>query len=215
MWPFGAMRAGTLEGEQQVTFQEMKMADTNEIVTLDWTHEHARFEKEMFGLVRALGFKALKRARRPKACWNDMVDDMVIFAWRAWRSLRLRGLEPQTIGIWAIADRAVRSSLQGARFQPLGTMGDRSWADSIHNKRNGLRVRSNREDWQLTMVVGDGQDEADLLADWDAWKETIGDDERELVDALETDETRDVRPIKSISRRKRALADGFRAYRQG
>src|SRR3954447_24323322 len=101
------MRFGTLAGVDNSPVGSKQMAD--EIVTLDWDHEHARFEREMFGLVRALGFKALKRARRPLACWNAMVDDMVIFAWRAWRSLRLRGLEPQEIGIWAIADRAVRS----------------------------------------------------------------------------------------------------------
>ncbi len=191
------------------------MTYTNEIVTLDWPHEHGRFEREMFGLVRALGFKAVKRARRPKACWNDMVDDMVIFAWRAWRSLRLRNLEPQTIGIWAIADRAVRSSLQGAVFRPIGVMGDRSWADSVHNKRNNVRVRNNRENWQLEGATGDSQDESDLLADWETWKETLGGDERELVNTLETIGATDVKSIKGISRRKRDLADGFRAYRQG
>ena len=187
------------------------MAD--ETITLDWAHEHARFEKELLGLVRALAWRYLKRAKRPKVCWNDMCDDMQIFAWRAWRSLRLRGLEPQEIGIWAIADRAVRSSLQGARFQPIGTMGDRSWADSVHNKRNGVKVRSNREDWQLTRVAGDGQDESDLMNDWAAWKETLKDDERELVDALETNGPTAVKSIKGIGRRKRALADGFREFR--
>lgn len=189
------------------------MAD--ETITLNWANEHARFEKELLGLVRALAWRYLKRAKRPKVCWNDMCDDMQIFAWRAWRSLRLRGLEPQTIGIWAIADRAVRSSLQGARFQPIGTMGDRSWADSIHNKRNGLKVRSNREAWQLVRVAGDGQDESDLVADWQAWKETLGDDDRGVVEALETGDTQDVTAIKGLSRRRRVLADGFRDYRQG
>ena len=190
------------------------MANKNETITLDWAHEHARYEKELLGLVRALAWRYLKRAKRPKVCWNDMCDDMQIFAWRAWRSLRLRGLEPQTIGIWAIADRAVRSSLQGARFQPIGTMGDRSWADSIHNKKNGLKVRSNREEWQLVRVAGDGQDEGDLNTDWTTWKETLGDDERELVEVLEAGETKDVRSVKGIQRRKRALADGFREYRR-
>ena len=188
---------------------------TDEIVTPDWDNEHARWEKEMRGLVRALGWKYLKRARRPQACWEDMVSDMEIFSWRAWRSLRLRGLEPQKIGIWAIADRAVRSSLQGARFRPIGVMGDRSWADSIHNKKNGLRVRSNREDWQLEGSTGDGQEDSDLMADWLRWKETLGDEERELVDALETNRTTGVKSIKGPGRRKRALADGLRSYRAG
>lgn len=190
------------------------MIGSNEAVTLDWDVEHARFEKEMFGLVRALGFKALKRARRPKACWNDMVDDMVIFAWRAWRSLRLRGLEPQEIGVWAISDRAVRSSLQGARFQPVGTMGDRSWADSIHNMANGVKVRSNREEWQLTGSVGDGQDESDLIADWIDWKGSLGEDDRGLVEALESGDVEGVKVVKGVKRRKRALADGFREFRR-
>lgn len=120
------------------------MIDSNEAVTLDWDVEHARFEKEMFVLVRALGFKAMKRAGRPKSCWNDMVDDACIFAWRAYRSLRLRGLDPQDVGVYAIADRAVLSTLQGARFQPVGT-GSRSYADSIYRKANAVKVRSNRE----------------------------------------------------------------------
>lgn len=191
------------------------MTDMTETITLDWAHEHARFEKEMFGLVRALGFKALKRARRPKPCWNDMVDDACIFAWRAWRSLRLRGMEPQVVGVYAIADRAVLSTLQGARFQPLSARGDRSHADSIHNKRNNVRVRSNREDWQLVRVAGHGQDESDLMADWAAWKETLGDDERELVKSLEANDIEKVKANKGFSRRKRALADGFREFRAG
>lgn len=211
----GVMKIGTLTGVDNSPVRSDMMAETYEIVSLNWDVEHKRWETEMRGLVRAMGWKALKRLRRPKACWEDMVSDMEIFSWRAWRSLRLRSLEPQSIGIWAIADRAVRSSLQGARFQPIGVMGDRSHADSIHNKRNNVRVRSNREDWQLEGVSGDGQDESDLMADWSAWKATLGDDERELVDALEKNESKDVRPTKSISRRKRALADGFREYRQG
>ncbi len=142
-----------------------------------------------------------------------MIDDMQIFAWRAWRSLRLRGLEPQSIGIWAIADRAVRTSLQGAVFRPIGTMGDRSWADSIHNKRNGVKIKSNRDDFQLTTVVGDGQDESDLLADWNAWKETLQDDERALMLALETGDTSALRDVKSLKRRKRALANRFQEFR--
>ncbi|OJW13154.1 MAG: hypothetical protein BGO49_20365 [Planctomycetales bacterium 71-10] len=188
------------------------MAD--ETTKLDWDHEHARWEREMRGLVRALGWKALKRARRPKACWDDMITDMEIFSWRAWRSLRLRGLEPQEIGIWAIADRAVRTSLQGARFQPIGVMGDRSHADSIHNKRNGVKVRSNREEWQLSGAVGDGQDESDLMADWATWRESLGNHDRGFVEALETGDVESVEAIKNAKRLKRALADGFREFRQ-
>lgn len=180
---------------------------------LDWKVEHKRFEVELLGLVRALGWKYLKRARRPKAAWNDMVEDMAIFAWRAWRSLRLRGLEPQTIGIWAIADRAVRSSLQGARFQPIGTMGDRSWADSIHNKRNGLKVRSNKEEWQLEEATGDGQEDSDLMVDWLRWKETLGADDRVIVEALELGGLVDLESVKSLKRRRRVLADRFREFR--
>lgn len=191
------------------------MADKNENVTLDWNVEHARWEKEMRGLVRALGWKALKRVRRPKACWDEMITDMEIFSWRAWRSLRLRGLEPQTIGIWAIADRAVRSSLQGARFQPVGTMGDRSWADSIHNRRNGLKVRSNKEDWQLEGAVEDGQEVSDLMSDWTVWKSSLDDEEKGFVEALEAGDIEASKVMKNFSRRKRALADEFREFRAG
>jgi hypothetical protein len=181
---------------------------------LNWDHEHARWEKEMRGLVRALGWKALKRLRRPKAAWDDMVNDMEIFSWRAWRSLRLRGMEPQVIGIWAISDRAVRSSLQGAVFKPVGRMGDRSHADSIHNKRNGIKVRSNREGWQITRVAGDGQDESDLLNDWTTWKATLGGDQKELVESLEAEGSENLKTITGIKGRKRALADRFREFRR-
>lgn len=186
---------------------------SDEIVTPDWTTEATRWERELRGLVRAMGWKALKRLRRPKACWDDMVADMEIFSWRAWRSLRLRGLEPQSIGIWALADRAVRTSLQGGRFQPIGTMGDRSHADSIHNKRNGVKVRSNREDWQLTMATGDGQDESDLMSDWASFKQTLQDDERALVASLEAGDTSVLVDVKNPKRRKRALADRFLEFR--
>lgn len=185
----------------------------NETINLDWDHEHRRFERELLGLTRALGWKALKRLRRPKVAWDDMIDDMQIFAWRAWRSLRLRGLEPQEIGIWALADRAVRTSLQGAVFRPIGVMGDRSWADSIYNKRNGVKVRSNREDWQLTTATGDGQDESDLMSDWTAWKETLQDDDKAIVQALESGDVERVKGVKGLKRRKRALADQFKEYR--
>jgi hypothetical protein len=207
------MKIGTLTGVDNSPVRRDMMAETYEIVSLNWDVEHKRWETEMRGLVRAMGWKALKRLRRPKACWEDMVSDMEIFSWRAWRSLRLRAREPQEIGIWAIADRAVRSSLQGARFQPIGTMGDRSWADSIHNKRNNVKVKSNREDWQLVRVAGDGQDEGDLLSDWSAWKATLGDDEHELVQALEANDIEKVKSVKGVQRRKRALADGFREFR--
>ena len=189
------------------------MNDSHETITLDWDHEHARFEKELLGLTRALGWKALKRLKRPKAAWDDMIDDMCIFAWRAWRSLRLRGLEPQSVGIWAIADRAVRTSLQGGVFRPIGVMGDRSHADSIHNKRNGVKVRSNKEDWQLDGSVEDGQDESDVMADWATWKATLDDDERELINALESGDVESVKAVKGLKRRKRALADRFTQFR--
>ena len=205
------MRFGTLAGVDNSPVGSKQMAD--EIVTLDWDHEHARFEREMFGLIRVLGFKALKRTRRPKACWNDVVDDMVIFAWRACRSLRLRGLEPQEIGVCASSDRAVRSSLQGARFQPVGTMGDRSWSDSVHNQRNGVKIRSNTKEWQLEGAVGDGQEDSDRIADWRSWKATLGEYDQQIVEALEAGDMERLVSIKGLKRRKRALADGFRAFR--
>jgi hypothetical protein len=188
------------------------MSDKTGTATLDWNVEHARFEKEMFGLVRAIGFKAYKRMKRPKACWNDMVDDACIFAWRTWRSLRLRGLEPQEVGIWAIADRAVLSTLQGAVFRPVGT-GCRSHADSIYRKANGLKVRSNMEDWQLEGATGDSQEDSDLMSDWNDFKKTLDDDDWQLVEALETGDTSALGDVKNPKRRKRALADRFLEFR--
>lgn len=187
------------------------MAD--ETITPDWDVEHKRFEREMFGLVRVIAFKAYKRARRPKFYFNSMVEDACIFAWRAWRSLRLRGLDPQDIGAYAIADRAVLSTLQGARFQPVGTMGDRSHADSIYNKKNGVKVRSNKEDWQLEGSTGDGQEDSDLMADWATWKESLPHEGRMVVQALEAGNTASLMGVKNSKRRKRLLADRFREYR--
>ena len=207
------MSSCTLAGEDNSPVRRSRW--TNEIVSLDWDVEHKRFEREMFGLVRALGFKAYKRAKRPKVCWNDMVDDACIFAWRAWRSLRLRGLDPQAIGAYAIADRAVLSTLQGARFQPLSARGDRSHADSIYNRRNGVKVRSNKESWQLEGAVGDGQEESDLIADWESFKAALGGDDRQLVESLEANDVEALSAVKSLKRRKRLLADQFRAFRAG
>jgi hypothetical protein len=196
-----------------LTYQEMQMSE--QVQEIDLSVEHVRWQREMRGLVRALGWKALKRAGRPKKCWDDMISDMEVFSWRAWRSLRLRGLEPQEIGVWAISDRAVRSSLQGARFQPVGTMGDRSWADSIYNKRHGLKVRSNREDWQLTGAVEGEQEESDLLADWATWKAGLNEVDRAIVEALETGDTKALTSTKGSKRKKRLLADRFREFRRG
>jgi hypothetical protein len=94
-------------------------------------------------------------------------------------------------------------------------MGDRSWADSVHNKSNGVKVRSNREEWQLTGAVGDGQDESDLTADWATWKASLEGDDRVIVEALEAGDMERLVSIKSLKRRKRALADGFREFRRG
>src|SRR4051794_23217716 len=75
---FGPMRFCTLAGVDNSPARSKQMPDTNEIVTLNWGVEHARFEKELLGLVRALAWRYLKRAKRPKVCWNDMCDDMQI-----------------------------------------------------------------------------------------------------------------------------------------
>jgi len=106
---------------------------------IDWEHEGERFEVEIYGLVRALMVKAMRRRKRPYIAFGDMVYDAAIFAWRSWHSLRLRGLEPQEIGIWAIADQCVRMVLGGIQFRPVGR-GDRCWADSPYNPRNNCEA---------------------------------------------------------------------------
>jgi hypothetical protein len=45
-------------------------------------------------------------------------------------------------------------------------------------------VKSNRVEWQLTGVVREGQDESDLMSDWETWKETLAADDRGIVEAL-------------------------------
>ena len=105
---------------------------------IDWKNEGERFEREIYGLVRAMMVKAMRRHNRPYIAFGDMVDDAAIFAWRSWHSLRLRGLEPQEIGIWAIADQCVRMVLGGVQFRPVGR-GDRCWADSPVQPQEQLR----------------------------------------------------------------------------
>lgn len=188
----------------------------NALSVIDWDVEHGRWEREMRGLTRALGLKALSRARRPRACWNDMVEDMEIASWQAWRSLRLRGMEPRVIGVWAVSDQAVRSVMLGRAFRPLQARGDRSHADSIHNRRNGVKVRSNREDWHLTGTVEGDQEQSDLMSDWASWKASLQGESRELVEALESGAGNDNLKARfgDLKRKKRALADEFRVYRE-
>lgn len=189
------------------------MADAS--VTPEWNDEHARWESEMRGLVRALGVKALRRAHRPRACWDDMIIDMEITSWAAWRSLRLRGFEPRAVGVWAVSNQAVQAVMGGRAFRPLQARGDRSWADSLYNRRNGVRVKSNRESWRLDGAVGDGQEDSDLMADWNAWKGTLDGDDLELVEALEAGDTAAPLKVKNLKRRKRFLANMFKEFRNG
>ena len=126
---------------------------------IDWTHEGERFEKEIYGLVRAMMVKAMRRHNRPYIAFGDMVDDAAIFAWRSWHSLRLRGLEPQEIGVWAIADQCVRMVLGGIQFRPVGR-GDRCWADSPvqpEEQLRGPRLRPLERPRHARRGAGDGR----------------------------------------------------------
>lgn len=185
------------------------MAD--EIVTLDWDHEHARWEKEMTGL-RLEGPEAGKAAAGVMGRHDHRHGDFqlagVAVAPAPW---------PRTPG-----DRDLGHCRSGrpvvAQKCPLPADrrdGDRSHVDSIHNKRKGVKVRSNREEWQLTGAVGDGQDESDLTADWATWRELLGTHDRGFVEALETGDVESVETIKNAKRRKRDLADEFRVFRAG
>ena len=52
---------------------------------IDWKREGERFELEIYGLVRAMMVRAMRKYRRPSIAFGDMVDDAAIFAWRSWR----------------------------------------------------------------------------------------------------------------------------------
>jgi hypothetical protein len=119
---------------------------------------------------------------------------MEITSWAAWRSLRLRGYEPRDVGVYAISLRCVRQVMGGRDFRPLQSRGDRSWADSLFNKRNG-RIKTNLDDWQISGRVEGEQEESDLMADWSTWKATLGDDDKELVAVLEAGDTQGQRAL--------------------
>lgn len=182
---------------------------------LNWDVEHARWEREMRGLVRSLGFEILRMRHRPKACWPDMITDMEITSWAAWRSLRMRSYEPQDLGVYAISLRCVRQVMAGRAFRPLQARGDRSWADSVHNRRNGVQVRTNQDDFRFSGAVDGEQEESDLKSDWETWKASLTDENRELVEALESGDMERFKAIRGVKRRKRLLADQFREFRRG
>ena len=138
---------------------------------IDWKYEGERFEREIYGLVRAMMVKAMRRLNRPYIAFGDMVDDAAIFAWRSWRSLRLRGLEPQEIGIWAIADQCVRMVLGGVQFRPVGR-GDRCWADSPYNPRNNCEAHDFAP-WNTPASHDEGPEAVALEDDFEAWLDTL------------------------------------------
>lgn len=146
---------------------------------IDWTHEGQRFEREIYGLVRAMMVNAMRKYRRPYIAFGDMVDDDAIFACRTWRSLRQRGLEPQEVGIWAIADQAVRMVLGGREFRPVGR-GDRCWADSPYNPRNNFEAHDFAP-WNVPVTHDEGPETIDLDDDFGAWLGTLDEQDRGIV----------------------------------
>ena len=126
--------------------------------------------------------KAMRRLNRPYIAFGDMVDDAAIFAWRSWRSLRLRGLEPQEIGIWAIADQCVRMVLGGVQFRPVGR-GDRCWADSPTTPRNNCEAHDFAP-WNTPASHDEGPEAVALEDDFEAWLDTLPERDRGIVMAL-------------------------------
>lgn len=180
---------------------------------VDLKHEQGRFEREIYGLVRAMMVKAMRKYNRPYIAFGDMVDDAAIFAWRSWRSLRLRDLEPQQIGVWAIADQAVRMVLGGIQFRPVGR-GDRCWAESPYNPRNNCEAHDFAP-WNTPARHDDGPVEVDLEDDFGAWLDTLPEHDRAVVAALRggaTDAelaTRFGMPVKGFQFVKRRLANSL------
>lgn len=183
---------------------------------IDWRHEGERFEREIYGLVRAMTVKAMRRLNRPYIAFGDMVDDAAIFAWRSWRSLRLRGLEPQEIGIWAIADQCVRMVLGGIQFRPVGR-GDRCWADSPYNPRNGCEAHD-LAPWHVLASHEEGPEEVGLEDDFTAWFDTLPERDRAIVLALQGGTSdADVAEsiglsVKTLKSVKKRLSESFKGW---
>jgi hypothetical protein len=183
---------------------------------IDWRHEGERFEREIYGLVRAMMVKAMRRLDRPYIAFGDMVDDAAIFAWRSWRSLRLRGLEPQEIGIWAIADQCVRMVLGGVQFRPVGR-GDRCWADSPYNPRNNCETHDFAP-WNTPATHDEGPEWLGVEDDFTAWLDTLPERDRGIVIAYrggasdaEVAGAFGLRP-EGMKGRRRRLANSLRAW---
>jgi hypothetical protein len=183
---------------------------------IDWRHEGERFEREIYGLVRAMMVKAMRRLDRPYIAFGDMVDDAAIFAWRSWRSLRLRGLEPQEIGIWAIADQCVRMVLGGVQFRPVGR-GDRCWADSPYNPKNNCEAHD-LAPWHVPASYDEGPEMVGLGDDFTAWFDTLPERDRIVVTGLkggasdaEVAEQSGLRP-EGMKGRHRRLAKSFEEW---
>ena len=183
---------------------------------IDWKNEHQRFEKEIYGLVRAMMVKAMRRLKRPYIAFGDMVDDAAIFAWRSWRSLRLRDLDPQEVGIWAIADQAVRMVLGGREFRPVGR-GDRCWADSPYNPRNNFEAH-HLAPWYVPASHDEGPTMIGLEDDFGAWLDTLDEQSRGLVLAYrggatdaEVADQFGLRP-EGMKGRRRRLSESFKRW---
>ena len=134
---------------------------------IDWKNEHQRFEKEIYGLVRAMMVKAIRRLNRPYIAFGDMVDDAAIFAWRSWRSPAAAGPGAAGSRLWAIADQCVRMVLGGIQFRPVGR-GDRCWANSPYNPRNNFEAHD-LAPWVVPASHDEGPEMVGLEDDFQAW----------------------------------------------
>ena len=76
----------------------------------------------------------LRRRRRQR---DELLDEAVACAWRAWRGLVLRGRDPVLVGVTGIARWATRHALKGRRIGHRG--GGRGAMDVFHPRAQRLR----------------------------------------------------------------------------
>jgi hypothetical protein len=75
--------------------------------------------------------------RRRRWHRDELLDEAVACAWRAWRGLVLRGRNPVLVGVTGIARWAVRHALKGRRIGHRG--GGRGAMDVFHPRAQRLR----------------------------------------------------------------------------
>src|SRR5262249_39656131 len=91
---------------------------------------HAQFLAALPTIRQSARFLLRRRHR------DELLDEAVACAWRAWRGLVLRGRTPVLVGVTGIARWATRHALKGRR---IGHRGGRGAMDVFHPRAQRLR----------------------------------------------------------------------------